>query len=186
MSFFGDVGKGLIGAVAPTLATALGGPLAGMAVGWVAKKVLGQDNATLKDIQEFLVSNQSPDTVLKLKNAEQEFIAEMKRMDIDVFALEVQDRVSARDFGTKSVIGQYMQAFIGSAVLGCFFYTVYRVLSGTINLTDPNQAIMVGTIVGYVSAKADQVIAFLFGSSQGSKDKTEQMSNALAGAFTRK
>ena len=34
---------------------------------------------------------------------------------------------------------------------------------------------VIGTLIGYVSAKAEQVIAYYFGSSAGSKAKTDIM-----------
>jgi len=38
--------KGIVGTVAPALATALGGPLAGVAVRAIAEKVLGKPEAS--------------------------------------------------------------------------------------------------------------------------------------------
>jgi hypothetical protein len=47
-------------------------------------------------------------------------------------------------------------------------------------LTDPAVVGIIGTLIGYVSAKADQVVSYYFGSSSGSKDKTAAMSDALS------
>lgn len=186
MSALGKIAGSVLGTLAPTLATALGGPLAGMATAWIAKKVLGQENASLKDISAAMAEMNNPDMIEKIRLAEREFEAEMARLEVDVFKLEVKDRDSARDFGAKSWVGAWMQAVVGSAVLVMFGYVVFRIMSGTLNLTDPNQAMMIGTIVGYVSSKADQVISFLFGSSQGSKDKATAMADSLANAVTGK
>ncbi len=38
---------------------------------------------------------------------------------------------------------------------------------------------LAGALVGYVSAKAEQVIAYYFGSSSGSEQKTEIMGKAF-------
>jgi ABC-type Na+ efflux pump permease subunit len=180
MSVLGKIAGSVLGTLAPTLATALGGPLAGMATAWIAKKVLGQENASLKDISVAMAEMSNPDMIEKIRLAEREFEAEMKRLEVDVFKLEVKDRDSAREFGAKSGVGAWMQMAVGAIIIGMFGYIVYRVMTGGIDLTDPNQAIMVGTLIGYVSSKADQVVSFLFGSSQGSKDKTDAMSNQLA------
>lgn len=186
MSVLGKIAGGVLGTLAPTLATALGGPLAGMATAWVAKKVLGQENASLKDISAALAEMNDPQMIQKIRDAEREFEAKMKEMDVDVFKLEVKDRDSARDFGVKSGVGAWMQVAVGSIIIAMFGYIVYRVMTGGIDLSDPNQAIMVGTLIGYVSSKADQVVSFLFGSSQGSKDKSDAMANQLANAVTGK
>jgi len=38
--------------------------------------------------------------------------------------------------------------------------------------------VMAGTLIGYLSAKADQVLSFFFGSTAGSQRKTELLSKA--------
>ncbi|ERL46406.1 EVE domain protein [Candidatus Micropelagos thuwalensis] len=48
-----------------------------------------------------------------------------------------------------------------------------------LNYLDSTTAAFSGTLVGYVSAKADQVIAYFFGSSSGSREKTRAMADAL-------
>lgn len=184
MSFLGTVAGGLLKTVAPTIATAMGGPLAGMAVGWVAKKVLGQEDATLDDISKFLTTANDPQALQKMKDAERDFAAHMKELDIDVFKLEVQDRASARDFGVKTKIGAWMQLGIGVFVVIGFFMTVAMVLSGSLNIEEANKAVLVGTVIGYVSAKADQVIAFLFGTTHGSSEKSEQLTKVLQASAT--
>jgi hypothetical protein len=56
--------------------------------------------------------------------------------------------------------------------MGGFFWIVWMVLSGRVkDLTDPVMIGMVGTLIGYASAKADQVVSYYFGSSAGSDRK---------------
>ena len=40
------------------------------------------------------------------------------------------------------------------------------------------ESAMAGTLVGYLSAKAEQVVAFYFGSSAGSQKKDEMLHNS--------
>ena len=87
--------KETLGAIAPTLATALGGPLAGAATKFLANELLGDENANLEDIELSVLGSSSQD-LAKLKELDQQFKIGMKKLDIDVFALEVQDRDSAR------------------------------------------------------------------------------------------
>ena len=182
MSGIGDVAAGLLKTIAPTLAAALGGPLAGMATAWVAKKVLGKENATADEVSKMLAGMTSPDDLLRLKQAENDFKMKMEELGVDVFALEVKDRVSARDFGVKSKVGGNMQAVIATIVIAGFFYTVWMVLTGSLDIQDANKAVLIGTIIGYVSSKADTVLSFFFGSTQGSRDKTTELSSALQAA----
>src|SRR5437879_6583749 len=86
--------KSLISSVAPTLATALGGPLAGMAVQAIGG-ALGLSDTT-EDKLSAALAGAKPDELLKLKQADQEFAEKMKSLDIDLAKLEVEDRTSAR------------------------------------------------------------------------------------------
>ena len=61
--------KNIVGAVAPTIGTALGGPMGNMAMGKIAE-VLGVSNDQ-KSIQQ-AIQNATPEQMLELKKAEQE------------------------------------------------------------------------------------------------------------------
>ncbi|MBI5874897.1 MAG: hypothetical protein HZB81_03470 [Deltaproteobacteria bacterium] len=88
--------KSIVGSVAPTIATALGGPLAGMAVSAISQAVLGKPDADEAEIGEAIVKSNNPEILLKLKTAEQEFAAKMKQLDIDMEKIAADDRASAR------------------------------------------------------------------------------------------
>jgi hypothetical protein len=185
MTAFFDIAGTAFKALAPALGTAIAGPFGGLAASWIAKKIIGKDDATNDEIRDLINNVSSPELALKIKEADREFEAQMKQMGVDVFKLEVQDRASAREFGTRGGIGSYMQAVIGTVVVAGFLYTVWMVIAGDVDIQDANKAVLIGTVVGYVSAKADQVIAFLFGSTHGSKEKTAEMSAALQQAMKR-
>lgn len=87
--------KDTLGAIAPTLATALGGPLAGAATKFIAGKLLGNEDAEQSEVEQ-LILGASPEQLAELKNLDHEFKISMKKLDIDVFKLEVEDRDSAR------------------------------------------------------------------------------------------
>ena len=178
-NIIGAVGGPVLKALAPALGTAIAGPFGGLAATWIAKKVLGKDSADPKEIASLLQNISDPETAAKIKDADASFKLEMERLGIDVFSLEVEDRKSARDLTSKSSIAASMQGILGAVVICGFFYTVWMVLAGDLNLADANQAVLIGTVVGYVSAKADQVIAFLFGSTKSSQDKSAQLAEAL-------
>jgi hypothetical protein len=155
--------KDTLAAVAPRLATALGGPLAGVAVKAI-EGVLGLGNSTPEQLAQ-AVSGASPDQLLALKKADQDFAAKMEE-------LGVQDRDSARnrEIQTKD----HSNAVLGTVIIVGFLAAVGAVLTGEVmGLKDPNTAALIGTLIGYVSAKADQVVAYYFGSSRGSASKDE-------------
>lgn len=182
MSALGDIAGGILKTVAPTIATALGGPLAGMAVGFVAKKLLGGGDHSADEISKMITSMNHPDDLQKLKDAENEFTAKMKELEIDVFSLEVKDRNSARNMAVSSVGMARMQMLIGTILVGGFIAMAAGVIGGYVDIADANKAVMIGTVIGYVSAKAYQVVAFLFGSTHGSQSKSTDMANALQAA----
>ena len=85
--------KNVVGAVAPTLGSALGGPMGGMAANMISE-VLGCKNEP-KAIEKAL-ETATPEQMLALKKAEQEFEVKMKELDVDVFKLETEDIQDAR------------------------------------------------------------------------------------------
>lgn len=170
--------KAIVGAVAPTIATALGGPLAGLGVKALSDALLGRSDGTEDDIARAL-GNASGDQLVRLREIDAQFAAQMKALDVDLERIAADDRDSAR----KREVGSgdaWTPRIIGGMALGGFLWAVYWVLSGQVSgMSDPTTVALVGTLVGYVSAKADQVVSYYFGSSAGSARKTEAMSEAM-------
>lgn len=170
--------KSIVGAVAPTIATALGGPLAGLGIKALSDALLGHENGTEDDIAQAVSAANGADLV-KLREIDAQFAAQMKALDVDLERIAAGDRESARSREVRSGDAWTPRA-IGILALGGFLWSVYWVLSGSVQgMTDPTTVALVGTLVGYVSAKADQVVSYYFGSSAGSARKTEAMSDAL-------
>ena len=84
--------KGILGALAPTLGAAVGGPLGGQA-GQILSQVLGVPNNP-KSIEQAM-SNITAEQMVELKKAEKGFEVQMKELDVDIYALEVYDRKDA-------------------------------------------------------------------------------------------
>jgi hypothetical protein len=147
--------KGLIGAVAPTIGTALGGPMGGMAANMIAE-VLGVPN-TPKAINTAL-TNATPEQMLQLKQAEQAFEVQMKELEVDVFALEVQDKQDARGKFSKDWTARIM----GIAVVGGFMGYIFLV---TLQPPEQNSEALINLVLGYLGGLASAVISFYFGAS---------------------
>lgn len=160
-----DKAKQVIKAVAPTLATALGGPLAGAA----AKIILGKFGGEEDQIGSVL-EQADPTTLLALKKAEQEFIVQMKELDISEEKLHAEDRASARA-REVALRGDTTTRILAYTIVGSFCTLVFAVLFGEISA----ESTIAGAVIGYLSAKAEQVVAYYFGSSLGSKMKTDIM-----------
>ena len=87
----------LVGSVAPTIATALGGPVAGMAVKALSNALLGHADGTEDEINAAL-ANPTADQLAALKKIDADFKVQMKSLDIDLERIAASDRDSARNY----------------------------------------------------------------------------------------
>lgn len=154
--------------VAPTIATALGGPLAGVAVN-VAAKALGVEPS--EDALEASVTSGDPEILLKLKTAENDFVIKMEELGIERERLAAEDRASARGMAAKTTLRP--QAILATVFVVGFVAVLYAVFGGgDVALSD--DLLKVGMyLLGILSAGLNQIMNFFFGSSAGSKQKTE-------------
>ena len=147
--------KNIVGAVAPTLGTALGGPMAGMAGNMIAE-VLGVPNNP-KAIEKG-IAEATPEQMLELKKAEQAFEVQMKELDVDVFKLETQDKQDARSKFSKDWTARIM----GIATVGGFLGYIFLV---TLQPPEQNSEALINLVLGYLGGLASAVISFYFGAS---------------------
>ena len=147
--------KSLLGAFAPTLGAAIGGPLGGQA-GQIISKVLGVPNNP-KSI-ESAMQNITAEQMIELKKAEQDFEVQMKELEVDVFALEVDDKQDAR----KKFSKDWTPRILGTVTLAGFFGYIFLV---TVQPPDANSDTIVSLVLGYLGGLASAVISFYFGAS---------------------
>lgn len=168
--------KSIVGTVAPTLATALGGPLAGVAVKTIATKLLNKPGASEDEVAEAVAAS-DPQSLVRLREIDLEFKKSMTDAGIKLEEIAAGDRASARQ--REIATGDFWtMRLLAAAVIGGFLTCVYMVLSGYVTgLKDPLVAGMVGTLIGYASAKADQVVSYYFGSSASSHRKDQALTD---------
>lgn len=167
--------KKIVGAVAPTLATALGGPLAGTAVKALAEKFLGKPDATEDEVADAIVAASTQD-LLKLREIDTEYKKALLDSGVKLEEIAAADRASARAREIQ-LHDSWTPRILATLVIGGFMWCLYFVLGGHVkDLKDPLIAGLVGTLIGYTSAKADTVISYYFGSSASSKAKDETIS----------
>ena len=152
----GGLLKGVVGTVAPKLATTLGGPLAGMAVGAIAD-ALGVE-PTGKAVSQRL-QNPTPDDLLKLKNAENDFAIRLKELELDETRLAMADVQDAR----KTFSGDWTPKAFALGILIGFFSFIFFIVSDDWNREmEP----LLNIILGGLLANVASVASFYFGSSQ--------------------
>lgn len=163
----------LIGSIAPTIATALGGPVAGMAVKAVSNALFGHENGTEDDIMTAL-ANPTGDQLAALKKIDADFKVQMKSLDIDLEQISEQDRNSARQMqiATRSWLPEVLAILVTAGFFGIIIFILKFGLPES-----GKEAILL--LVGSLGTAWTGVMAFYFGSSAGSKQKTEALTAAL-------
>lgn len=165
----------LIATVAPTIATALGGPLAGVATRAIAGKLLGNEGASPEEVEAAINGASGPD-LLSLKELEYKFKTDMESAGIALERIAADDRNSARERQVK--MKDWTPSVLGTAVvLGFFSVLAYIIKYG---LPAEGQEVLL-IMVGALGAMTTQVGNFFFGSSSGSKNK-DQLIARLQGA----
>tara|TARA_Y100000401_G_scaffold116055_1_gene120993 strand:- start:389 stop:862 length:474 start_codon:yes stop_codon:yes gene_type:complete len=155
-----DLLKNIVGAVAPTLGAALGSPLGGMAANVICD-VLGCPNNP-KAIEK-AVAEATPEQMMELKKAEQEFEVQMKELDVDIFKLETEDVQDAR----SRFSGDWTSKILGFITIGGFMGYIFLV---TLQPPEQNSEALINLVLGYLGGLASAVVSFYFGASHTPKE----------------
>lgn len=153
--------------VAPTVASALGGPLAGIAVSALGK-ALGWTDATKDDVTKMIsATSMTSEQVAALKKAEIELKQHESDNGFKFAELEIRDRESARamQIAVKSYTPEVLSWII---VLGFFVLNGYLIYHGNPASLDD---VILGRIQGTVDTAFGIVLAFWLGSSKQSQTK---------------
>lgn len=166
--------KALLATVAPTLATALGGPLAGIAARAITNKLAGRDPIGDTDVQQ-IITGATPADLSKLRESEREFLRDMAAAGVDLERIDAGDRDSARK--RQIDIGDKAPTRLAVVVVTGFFL----VLAAMMFVDIPEQAqqplnILLGALTGLLL----QVGNYFYGSSSGSARKNEMINAMMA------
>ncbi|MFT6668658.1 MAG: hypothetical protein ACJAVZ_000104 [Afipia broomeae] len=167
--------KDILATVAPTVATALGGPLAGVATRAIAGKILGRDDASVEEVEAAVAAASGTDLV-KLKELEYEFKAQLKDADIQLERISADDRASARD--RQARMKDWTPSVLGLAIIIGFFGVLAYIFR--FGLPDQGSEVLL-IMVGALGTMTSQVGNFFFGSSAGSKSKDAIISELKRG-----
>lgn len=157
----GNIGVTALGTIAP--------PFGGMAAN-ILKKTLGlKEDSTDQQIKD-AIKNATPEQVVELKKAEQDFKVKLKELDVDILELDQRDRDNAREMQAKTKSN--VPAFLSASITIGFFGVLYTMIYKGVPVGD-RDALLV--MLGSLGTAWTGVVSYWFGSSQGSKDKTEIM-----------
>lgn len=165
----GRIKKAIAGA-APGLARALGGPLAGSAVGAIAKAVLGKEVASEGELERAL-EQARPEQFVALKQADHDFKIALRHEAAREAQIAADDRANAR--ARQQAMGDKTPAILGGLIITGFFVVLAAMVTRRLPAgAETEFAIMLGALATMTAA----VVNYFFGSSAGSKAKTELMS----------
>ena len=161
----------LIG-IAPTIASAILGPLGGVAVAGLGK-IFGIDNATTAQVAKvFQDGKLTPEQLSAIKVLELQLQADEKERGFRYSELEFKDTDSARNMqvATLSNIPPVLAVLV---TLGFFGILIFMVLSGDYRPTEP-----LLVMLGSLGTAWTMIIGFYFGSSHGSQRKDALLANS--------
>lgn len=149
--------------MAPGLATMVAGPLGGLAVKAIAEKFGVED--TIEAVTAAIQSD--PDAAIKLRE-----------IDLKEIEAHAKDRDSARDrevqiatSGAAPTLNKVVTPILALGVVGLSFLLFAILIFVDVK---PEAKDILIYILGVLSAAVTQILSYYFGSSQGSKDKSEE------------
>lgn len=174
LSSMGAVG-GVVAAVAPTIATALGGPLAGLAVKAISNLFLGHDAGSMQDIVNAL-SGATPDQLTALKKIDADFKIQMEQLNIDLERIAADDRDSARQMqmSTRDWIPRALAIGVTLGFFGILAVMAFHGMPPT-----GNEAFLL--LLGSLATSFTSIISFYYGSSSGSRAKDDLIKDMTKG-----
>lgn len=164
--------KNIVGTVAPMLGTAVGGPFGGIA-GKFIQDALGVDN----EQQAMQALQSDPEALAKVKVAGIEFEKRMAELGIEEEQLHAEDRASARQLGREKGTG--FQMILSAVFMAGYFVLIYLFFAGDFTVEDEWSRGQLGILIGILTAAIPQILAYWFGSSSGSKQKSDAMIGKL-------
>ena len=155
--------------IAPTIATCLGGPLAGLAV-TALSKLFG---VAPDQVQSMINDNKlSADQIAAVQQEEIRFKEQTQALGLNFEQLAVEDRKSARDMQTttQSIIPPLLSILV---TVGFFGILAYLMVSPA---DTSNAPLMI--MLGSLGTSWASIVAFYFGSSSGSQQKDKMLFNS--------
>lgn len=168
-------------------------PLLANGLGIVANAVLAKGKKVVEDkLGVELKPEMSPEDMAKVQIAAMEHEEELMRLrieqdklDLAELELRLKDVDSARDRETAiatskdaPLLNKIVTPVLALGVIALTF-TLFGVVMFDISPVEASRKDILIYVLGVLSAIATQIVSYYFGSSQGSKDKADQLKDAL-------
>ena len=163
--------------LAPTVASALLGPLGGVAVAGLTK-VLGIDGGTVADVTKAISDGRvTPEQVAEIRKLELQYQADEKERGFRYAELEFKDRDSARKYNAEGGIqGKmfWLSCLLLLVTMGCEIGVLFYGYPD-----DKIPEMVVGRILGLMDAVCMLVLSYHYGTTSGSMQKNSLLANSV-------
>lgn len=160
--------KSVIASVAPALATALGGPLAGIATKALADQLLGNPGASEEEVAQ-AVQGLKPEDLVRLKEIDTNFKASLLSAGIKLEEIAAADRESARQREIKTG-DNWTPRGLAVLVVGGWMTVQWFLLN---NVIDDSMRELIARVLGTLDGALMLVLSYFFGSSSSSAKKDD-------------
>ncbi len=167
--------------IAPAIATGLaatGMPL-GVIAGAMLTTALGLPRNAGEDDIVATITKADPTLLLQLRKADQDFELELRKAEVAEATVDAGDRASAREREVSlqgDMVNRLTMTFLAAFALALLTFIIWLVCKVTLPQAAENILFMLaGSVVGLVT----QVFNYFFGSSSGSRQKSDAL-NTLA------
>lgn len=160
--------------IAPTVASALLGPLVGVAEAGLTK-ILGIDGGTVADVTKAISDGKiTPEQIADIRKLEMQYKADEAELGFKYSELEFKDRDSARQMqiATKSYTPSGLTWMIVVLVLSFEGFLMFK------GVPEHVSDLIAGRILGTLDTSLAMVLAYWFGSNSGSARKDQLLANS--------
>ena len=159
----------VVAKAAPSLARALGGPLAGAAVAQISKAIFGVPDADENELSERLATA-SPEEWIALQKAERDFARALREAGVEERRIDAADRADAR--ARQTAMNDWTPTVLGALIIAGFFVVLAAMV---LRRLPPDAETEFSIMLGALATMTAAVVNYFFGSSAGSKEKTRLM-----------
>lgn len=165
--------KDVLKAFAPTVASAVAGPLGGVVVAGLGK-LFGIDEPTIQSVGKAISDGKmTPEQMVEIRKMEADLLRQERELGFKYADLEFQNTDSARkmQMTTQSRIPGALAMLITFGFFGILIAMMYGVLK-----VEDQQSLLI--LLGALASSWGAIVNFYFGSSHGSRAKDELLARS--------
>jgi hypothetical protein len=161
---FGKAALQILGTVAPTIATAVGGPVAGLAVQEL-EKFFGVKG----DALDGAIAGATPDQLAQLRKIDNDFKVQMAQIGFDEDKLRFDDTASAR--AREAAVKDHTPEILAySTTIGFFGILFWMLVHGV-----PKESDVLMVMLGSLGTAWTAIVGYYFGSSIGARRNADAL-----------